>query len=129
MAINSKTKLHNQFGCGSFRAGIPGKRLAMAQVLFPRSGEKSAKNTDLKEKWRTATYHIIFDQDKHTQGNGLPPASQSQVWRKENTQATMLEQEQAMIPKRFSKLTALQLILNSSTSGMITDKLLIFIIF
>lgn len=68
-----------------------------------------------------------FYQDKRTQGNSLPPASQAQVWRAENIQATIpifvpsIEQEQAMIPKRFSKLTALQLKL--SISDMITDKL------
>ena len=123
VAINSKTRLHNQFGFGSFHSGIPGKK--MAQVQLPRSG-KSNKTIDLKEKRRTATYHIIFYQDKRTQGNSLPPASQAQAWKQEHSQTIpvfvpSLEQEQAMIPKRSSKLTALQ-VNPSAPSSVVTDR-------
>ena len=121
VAVNSKARLHNQFGN---HAGIVGKK---SHVQFPRSDEKSNKS-DLKMKQRTATYHIIFDQDKHTQRNNLPSAGQAQVCREYHSQATIpvfipsLEQEQAMIPKRFSKLTALQL-KPPATSNVITDRL------
>ena len=124
VAINSKTRLHNQYGFGSFHSEIPGKKLP--QVRLPRSGEKSNKTIDLKEKRKTATYHIIFDQDKRTQGNSLPPASQAQAWKQEHSQTIpvfvpSLEQEQAMIPKRFSKLTALQ-VNPSAPSSVVTDR-------
>ena len=41
LAINGKTRLYNQFGFGSFHAGIPGKKLV--QVQFPGSGERAVK--------------------------------------------------------------------------------------
>ena len=126
VTVNGTTRLHNQFGYGSFHhmhAGIPGKQLTHSVQVPLRSGKKS--NINLKEKQKT-TYHIIFDQ-KHTRGNSMPPKSQAQV-RQETTQTTIpvfipsikQAKEQAMIPKRFSKLTVLQLL--PSTTDMITDK-------
>ena len=122
VAVNCKARLYNQFGIGSNHAGITGRE---AQVKIPRRDKKSNKS-DLKDKQRTVTYHIIFDHDKHTQGNNSP--GQARAWRESQSQATIpvfvpsLEQEQAMIPKRFSKLTALQL-KPSATSSVITDRL------
>ena len=127
--VNSKTRLHNQFGFGSFHAGIsPGKKLTQVQQV-PRSGEKIGNKST--EKQRKATYHIIFDRDRHTQGSRSSPTSQPHAWKQEHSQSIpvfvpSLEQEQAMamIPKRFSKLTALQLKPSPSTSNsVITDRL------
>jgi hypothetical protein len=129
MTANGKKGLHNQFGFGSFHhAGIPGKQLTSTHAQVPRSGEKSINH---KEKWRT-TFHVIFDQDKcnHRSRSPQAPASQSQAqaWKQEHSQTIpifvpSLEQEQAMIPKRFSKYTALQM-KPSAPSSVITDRLL-----
>ena len=124
--VNCKTRPHNQFGFGPFHAGIPpGKKLTQVQQVHG-SGEKiSSKST---EKQRKATYHIIFDRERCTQGSRSP---QAQAWKQQHSQSIpvfvpSLEQEQtmAMIPKRFSKLTALQLKPSPSTScSVTTDRL------
>ena len=74
VTVHGKVRLHDSFGIGSFHTGISGTK---AQVQFPISSKKSNKS-DVKEKRtnnRTATYHIIFNRDKHIPENRLLSAS------------------------------------------------------
>ena len=136
VTVNGTTRLHNQFsGYGSFHhAGAPGKQpiATCTHVQNPRNGKKSSSSksiTNHREKQRTITYHIIFDQDRCTRGSRLPQA-QDQASKQEYSQTIpvfvpSLEQEQAMIPKRFSKLAALQMKSSAPNSiSVITDRLL-----
>ena len=125
VVVKSKAKLPGPFGVEplNFHTGTSG---AKTKVHFPSSGKKSDK-CGPKQKWKnnkTVIYEIIFDGDKHIPENSLPSNRQTHAWQ-EHAQTIpvfvpSLEQEQAMLPKRFSRSTLQS---RSPTSSMFNNKI------